>query len=143
MSVDRITAGLERVRRTGPGRWIARCPAHKDRTASLSIRELDDGRVLIHCFAGCAVEDVVASTGASMEDLFPPRPTTPGGGRPAERRPFSARDLLDALARELGVAWVLLADLAAGREIVAKDRKRGAVARDRCVALIEELRHVR
>lgn len=142
-AIDRITAGLERVRRIGPGRWIARCPAHKDRTASLSIRELDDGRVLLHCFAGCSVESVVGAVGLQMEDLFPPRPATPGGGRPAERRPFSARELLDALARELGVAWVLLADLAAGREIVPKDRKRAAVARDRCMALIEELRHVR
>jgi hypothetical protein len=143
MTVDRLTAGLERVRRTGPGRWVARCPAHKDRTASLSIRELDDGRTLVHCFAGCAAADVVAAAGVTMEDLFPPRPSTPGGGRPAEPRPFSARELLDALARELGVAWVLLADLAAGREIVPKDRKRAAVARDRCMALLEELRHAR
>lgn len=143
MSVDRITSNLERVRRSGPGRWVARCPAHKDRTASLSIRELDDGRVLVHCFAGCAVADVVTAAGASMEDLFPPHLAAPGGGQPAERRPFSVRELIDALARELGVAWVLLADLAAGREIVPKDRQRAAVARDRCAALIEELRHVR
>lgn len=143
MTVDRLTNGLERVRRIGPGRLVARCPAHKDRTASLSIRELGDGRVLVHCFAGCAVADVVAAAGASMEDLFPPRAHTPGGGQPAERRPFSVRELIDALARELGVAWLLLADLAAGREVVPKDRKRAAVARDRCMALLDELRNAR
>ena len=143
MSADRIIAGLERVRRTAPNRWIARCPAHKDRTASLSIRELDDGRVLIHCFAGCNVESVVGAVGLQLEDLFPPRLATPGGGRPAERRPFSAREMLDALARELGVAWVLLADLAAGRSFTPRDRQRAAVARERCQAVIEELRHVR
>ncbi len=136
-------AGLERVRGRGPGRWVARCPAHKDRTASLSIRELEDGRMLLHCFAGCAVESVVAAAGLTLEDLFPPRAPSPGGGRPAEKRPFTARELLDALAKELGVAWVLLADLAAGREFAEKDRRRAQVARDRCAALIEELRHVR
>jgi hypothetical protein len=143
MTADRLIAGLERVRRTGPGRYVARCPAHKDRTASLSIRELDDGRVLVHCFASCLVTDVVAAAGVTMEDLFPPRTATAGSGQRAERRPFSVRDLMDALASELGVAWVLLADLAAGREIVPKDRERAALARDRCAALVEELRHVR
>ncbi|MEQ9335158.1 toprim domain-containing protein [Thalassobaculum sp.] len=33
--------------------WIARCPAHEDRTPSLSIRDADDGNLLVHCHAGC------------------------------------------------------------------------------------------
>jgi hypothetical protein len=40
---------LERVKQTGPGRWIARCPAHEDRSPSLSVRELEDGRLLRLC----------------------------------------------------------------------------------------------
>ena len=46
---------LDGVKRTGAGRWLARCPAHDDKRASLAVRELDDGRVLVHDFAGCAV----------------------------------------------------------------------------------------
>src|SRR5262245_52358234 len=34
------------------GGYMARCPAHPDRTPSLSIREIA-GRVSLHCFAGC------------------------------------------------------------------------------------------
>lgn len=142
-AVDLILSRLERVKRTGPGRWMARCPCHKDRTASLSIRELDDGRVLVHDFAGCEVEAVLGAVGVGMEDLFPPRPAGAAPGRPAESRPFSARDLLNALASELRVAWLVLSDVAAGKEIGPSDRKRAGLARERCGALIEELRHVR
>ncbi len=143
MSTDQIVSGLAKVRRTGPGRWIACCPAHKDRSASLSVRELDNGATLLHCFAGCPVESVVAAMNLRMEDLFPPREAGPGMGRKAERRPFSSRELLDALASELRVVWVLLSDMEAGKQPGPKDRQRAGVARERCVSMIEELRHVR
>lgn len=143
MSRHGITSSLQKLRRTGPGRWVACCPAHKDRTASLSVRELDSGAWLIHCFAGCPVDSVVAAMGLRMEDLFPPRQAAPGAGRAPERRPFSARDLVGALAGELRVVWVLLADLEAGKQPTPKDRQRAGIARERCAALIDELRHVR
>jgi putative DNA primase/helicase len=44
--------------RTGRS-WSARCPAHDDRNPSLSVRDKDDGGVLVHCFAGCAQRDVI------------------------------------------------------------------------------------
>lgn len=142
MSVERLLSGLAGVRKKGPARWVAKCPAHKDRSPSLSVRELDDGRLLVHCFAGCDVESVVAAAGLGLEDLFPARPIG-AHGAPAERRPFSVSELIAALSVELKVAWVLLDDIAAGREHAAADRKRAALARERCVALVEELRHVR
>jgi hypothetical protein len=71
MSVERLVDRLDRVKQTGPSRWLARCPAHADRTPSLAIRELDDGRVLINCFAGCAPGDVLAAIGLSLADLSP------------------------------------------------------------------------
>ena len=58
------------MKRAGRG-YTARCPAHEDRTASLSLSEADDGRVLLHCFAGCGAGDVVAALGLSLGDLFP------------------------------------------------------------------------
>lgn len=47
------------------------CPAHEDRSPSLSIREGDDGRVLVHCFAGCSIEAICEALGWQMADLFP------------------------------------------------------------------------
>ena len=41
---------LEGVISTGADRWYARCPAHDDRSPSLSVTDTGD-RVLIHCFA--------------------------------------------------------------------------------------------
>ena len=67
--VDVVLTRLERVRRSGDG-WVARCPAHEDRSPSLSVREGGDGRVLVYCHAGCCTEDVVAAIGLSMRDLF-------------------------------------------------------------------------
>jgi hypothetical protein len=58
ISIHEITAALH-ARRTSAG-WIARCPAHGDHTPSLSISQRD-GRVLVHCHAGCAQADIIAA----------------------------------------------------------------------------------
>jgi len=58
-------------RKTGTG-WEARCAAHNDRKASLSITEGKEGRILLKCFAGCPVESIVVALGLKMADLFPP-----------------------------------------------------------------------
>lgn len=43
--------GGKKAYRAGSG-WLTLCPAHDDRTPSLSIRIVDH-RLLVHCFAGC------------------------------------------------------------------------------------------
>src|SRR5215210_1845925 len=46
------------------------CPAHDDhRNPSLSLKA-EDGRLLLHCFAGCRPEDIVSKIGLQMKDLF-------------------------------------------------------------------------
>jgi DNA-binding transcriptional ArsR family regulator len=52
------------------------CPAHDDRNnPSLSIKA-ENGRLLLHCFAGCQPEDVISEIGFKLNDLFVER----GGG---------------------------------------------------------------
>lgn len=51
-------------------KFSARCPAHDDGRASLSISRGDDGRALVFCFAGCSTPDVVEALGLKMIDLF-------------------------------------------------------------------------
>jgi len=82
VSVDQVLEQLEAVRRNGEGRWMARCPAHGDRSASLSVREGGDGRVLLHCFSGCTFAEVAGALRLEPRQLFPPsaepwRPTAP------------------------------------------------------------------
>jgi hypothetical protein len=63
--------GLKVVARHGYGasRWMAACPAHEDRDPSLSISELNDGKVLLRCFAGCETDDVLAAVGWTFSML--------------------------------------------------------------------------
>lgn len=59
---------LEDVRRLRDG-WAARCPAHDDERASLSIA---DGRkgIVLHCHAGCDTAAVAGALGITVQDLF-------------------------------------------------------------------------
>ena len=50
---------------------MAKCPAHEDRTASLSINTGDDGRVLIRCHAGCELDAILHAVHLERRDLFP------------------------------------------------------------------------
>jgi putative DNA primase/helicase len=43
--------------------WMACCPAHDDKTPSLSIQEGVDSTLLVHCFAGCGQALVIAALG--------------------------------------------------------------------------------
>src|SRR5262245_53157922 len=61
-------AQFEHVRPCGQG-FSARCPAHEDQQNSLSISSGDDGRVLVHCHAGCTLEAVLQARGLSMADI--------------------------------------------------------------------------
>jgi 5S rRNA maturation endonuclease (ribonuclease M5) len=53
-----------------------RCPAHEDKTPSLSVAEGDDGRILLNCKAGCETEAVVTALGLTMADLYPEKRAT-------------------------------------------------------------------
>jgi putative DNA primase/helicase len=68
-----ILIGLDDVTRTATG-WQAKCPAHDDNLASLSVGTGTDGRTLLYCHAGCEVSDIVEAAGVTMSDLFPPTP---------------------------------------------------------------------
>jgi len=54
------------------GHWAAHCPAHHDSSPSLSISLGRDGRILLHCFTGCSINDIVAAMRLEVRQLFPP-----------------------------------------------------------------------
>lgn len=68
MTLEGFLGRLDQVKRTARG-WQARCPAHPDKTPSLSIAEGGKG-ILTHCFAGCEKPAIVAAMGIKMADLF-------------------------------------------------------------------------
>ena len=95
MKTHELLSRLEKVRQTGPDGWVACCPAHADRSPSMAITEKDD-RVLIHCFAGCDVDDILGAVGMTFEDLFPPS----NRAYQAVKKPFSDRQVLAVLKSE-------------------------------------------
>lgn len=69
MTLQDILSRLD-VKSGSGGQYMARCPCHNDRQASLSVGVGNDGRVLIHCFAGCDTADIMEELGLTMRDLF-------------------------------------------------------------------------
>jgi hypothetical protein len=129
MTTAPLLTRLEQVKATGPGRWIARCPAHEDRHPSLAIRALDNGRILLHCFAGCPVHEITQALGLDLRDLFPASSTH----HRTERRPWVAADVLKIIYREVLIVLIGAEDIAAGQVLSDEDheRVRMAVARIR------------
>ena len=122
MSVDSLLDRLARVRRMGSTRWVARCPAHDDRYPSLAIRETDNDRVLLHCFAGCAVENVLSAVELGWDAVFPPRRIDQRV--PRERRPLDAMSVLTCVANEAALVSLAADNLPNGMHISDQDRDR-------------------
>ena len=106
MQLDRI---LDALQYDGPRPLrdtMCLCPAHDDHTPSLSVTMTGDGKILLHCFAGCETRRVVEALGLTMRDLMPnnyvnmetrkPRPMRHAGGE------FSASSQPAAQKRNLG-----------------------------------------
>ena len=47
------------------------CPAHDDKSASLSIT-LENDKILLYCHTGCTIDDICLSLGIEQTDLFAP-----------------------------------------------------------------------
>jgi len=69
MQLTDVLTRLQGVKKSGSG-YMAQCPAHDDQTASLSIKEGEAGRVLLHCHAGCTYDGVVEALGLYVSDLM-------------------------------------------------------------------------
>lgn len=123
---------LDGVRETRANQWVARCPAHDDRRPSLSIKCIDD-RVLLHCFAGCAVGDVLSRAGLRLADLFvkPSEHFRKPASRYERRRHDQARTALRALREEVFVVYVLAEQMSAGFALDPAERSRLRLAMKR------------
>lgn len=109
MNAAHFIERLQGAQSRGEGRWVARCPAHEDRTPSLSVREVEDGMIILHCFAGCSAEAIVAAMGLQMANLFQAkRPASMRG--PAARLP--AREILELIDQEVLLIALTALDLA-------------------------------
>ena len=121
---DTLLPRLDGVRQRGQDQWSARCPAHDDKSPSLSIKEVGDGRVLVHCFGGCSVESVLGAVGLDMTALFPPRPSAPGAGTKPSKLRLPAAQALDILAFESMLIAIVGSDMVRKKTISEADHTR-------------------
>ena len=89
MVLNDFLAILDKVKKRGKA-YEAMCPAHDDKKPSLSISEGEDGRILVHCHAGCSLEDILAALSLDARDLF-----SDNGPRP-NNEPFNTYNYVNA-----------------------------------------------
>lgn len=128
-AAEKLLSRLNGVKQTGRDRWIARCPSHADKSPSLSIREADDGRLLLRCWAGCETAAVLAAAGLRLADLFP-RPIPGSAPIPARGR-WDRADVWTCLQTEALIAAVAASDAARGLPMSREDADRVALAAER------------
>jgi len=126
MSLENLLSRLEKVKGRG-GSYVACCPAHPDKTPSLAIKE-SDGKIILHCFAGCAVADIVGAVGMDITELFPPSEPR---YTPQPRVKFFATDMLRVLHLEANIVMVSAFNLAKGLALSDADKARLTLAYQR------------
>ena len=114
MSLDNLLARLRNVKQTRPGHWIASCPTRDDRHPSMTIRQLDDGRILIHDFGEDSPEEILHAIGLTFSDLFPQKQVA--YGKPIQR-PFPASDILCCLSFEALLTAISASTMAKGIQL--------------------------
>lgn len=131
--IENLISRLDKVKGRN-GSWTARCPAHADKGPSLAVREGEDGRVLLHCFAGCETASVLGAIGMDMTDLFPPdekRREYPVTGKPSMKPAFFASDLMRIIHLEALVVQIVAFDIANGKTPNPETRERMLTAYQR------------
>ena len=130
--IENILSRLEKVKGRN-GAYTACCPAHSDKSPSLAIRELDDGRILIKCFADCSVQDILGAIGMDMNDLFP----NVNKDLPPVKRKYYATDLLRVIEFEAWVVSVAAYTMSQGLPLSEEDRTRMKVAQSRIMEAVK------
>lgn len=132
---------LQKLKLKDDGRrkvWRACCPAHGGKNPSaLSITVGDNDAVLLRCWHGCTVEQVVSALGLDLRDLFPPKPEKPGdGGKPSKLK-LPAAQALQVLNREALTIYIVGLDMRKEKSISETDFDRLAVAVRRVGQIVE------
>jgi hypothetical protein len=141
MHAAEFATRVEQVRHHGD-HWVARCPAHADRSPSLTFRDGQRG-LLVHCWAGCSLGAIARAVGAGVSDLF----YGPGesGPREARRRApqpdtperFWRRVWTDTLrdAEAEGRHWAIWEPIFARADVVRHADRRAHAHRMRATAM--------
>ncbi|MDD3577164.1 MAG: hypothetical protein PHT38_09800 [Halothiobacillus sp.] len=145
VSIDDLLSRLDGVRKTGPGKWVAKCPTRNERTASLSIKQTDDGRILLHDFGGSEAADILAALGLNWIQLVPPHLRRDKRAHTsAERQGHDAQAALNAIHTAAIITRVCANRMADGQRLADADRhalRRAVQTIDRAYQAARGARH--
>lgn len=125
-TVTRLLERLSGVRQTRPDRWVALCPAHEDRSPSLSITETTDATTLIKCWAGCGADEIVQSVGLGLGDLFPQAVATHRLSPKTNR--YSAHEVVKTACTEAMILCIAYRQALSGTPFSPDDARRAEQA---------------
>ena len=134
MDINTFLNHLDKVRNNGSNKWMACCPAHDDKSPSMAIKAGDDGRIILHCFAGCSTESIVSSLNLKMSDLFEKKFSVVKNKSRLPRHKLEA-----ALMHDLIVLHIAINSRIQRYAIDPRDKDREKLAVDRIILLIKEL----
>ncbi len=123
MSFEALRDRLDGVKETGLGRFMARCPAHDDKSPSLGVKDCGDGFTVVNCLAGCETEDVLSAVGLSFSDLYPERIGSEHSYKPTRQR-CDTRQVLRVLRSEATLVAIAAENIAKGITLSDEDRDR-------------------
>lgn len=127
MNINDFLGYFEKSYRSGKDEYQCLCPAHNDKTASLSIKNLPDERILIHCFAGCAANDILGAVGLTFDDIVPKRL---GDFKPVSKH-FNPYAVLKAISNETLLVALAGLEVANGKTLPQEDKNRLMIAVNR------------
>lgn len=124
IGIDGLLSRLDGVKRIAPGKWTAKSPTRNERTASLSIRLTDDGRVLLHDFGGDEAADILAALGISWLQLIPQHLRNDKRAyTPAERQGHDAQAALSAIHAAAIITRICANKLVDGEALAPDDHR--------------------
>ena len=123
MNIDVLLSHFDGVKEAGRGKYVARCSAHDDRKPSLAISEGDNGRLLLHCWAGCETEAVLSAVGLTFSDVMPERIGSDHVYKAVQKR-FDAGQILRVLRAESLLVAIAAENIAEGIKLSDEDRDR-------------------
>lgn len=116
-----ILSHFSKVRATSKANaYNCLCPAHDDKNASLSIKIQDDGRILMHCFAGCDIESILGAVGLSLDDIIPQRIDLlkPSG------KAFNPFAILKTMKDEALFVYMCASEIEQGKTLQSSDKEK-------------------
>jgi len=127
MNVHELIGYFENAYKSGESEYQCLCPAHDDRQASLGLKEMPDGRILIHCFAGCGAVDVLGAVGLTLDAVNPKRI---GDFKPV-RKAFNPYSVLKTISNETLLVALAALELSRGKPLLENDKNRLMIAAER------------